>query len=96
MADVDPFDEVDTMNEPDAVKRTAYGLVAATVFTGPQTPQEVDGCAEHVEYAVRLALKRGRFGDAEAELVRGRWNAMAEAWEAANKPPKMADGDARP
>ena len=85
MPDHDPFDEVSLPVEPDAIKRTAFGLVAATVFTGPRTPQEVADCAEHVEYAVRLALKRGKFGDEEAELVRGRWCAMVDAWDAAHE-----------
>lgn len=88
MPDHNPFDEVDSMNEPDAIKRTAFGLVSATVFSKPQTPQEVDDCAEHVEYAIRLALKRGQFGDEEAELVRGRWAAMVEAWDAAREGPE--------
>ena len=88
MPDHDPFDEVSPPLEPDAVKRTAYGLVAATVFTEPQTPQEVADCAEHVEYAIQLALKNGKFGDEEAELVRGRWNAMTDAVRATQEDPK--------
>lgn len=87
MPDHDPFDEA-RLPEEHPVRRTAFGLVAATVFTQPQTPQEVGECAEHVEYAIRLALRRGTFGDAEAELVRGRWNAMAEAWRASRQEPK--------
>lgn len=83
MADVDPFDEVDPLNEPDDVQRTAFGLTAATVFTQPQTPQEVDACAEHVAYAIRLAAERGKFGPEEAELVRGHWNVMVQAEQAA-------------
>ena len=83
----DPFDEVDSKNEPDPIRRTAFGLVAAMAFTQPQTPQEVDDCAEHVVYAINLALERGKFGDAEAELVRGRWCAMVEAWNAAHGEP---------
>lgn len=85
MPDPDPFDEVDPLNEPDPVKRTAFGLVAATVFTGPRTPQEVDACADHVDYAIRLAAERGRFGNDEAELVRGHWNVMVQAERAARE-----------
>ena len=88
MVDPDPFDEVDTMNEPDAIKRTAFGLVAATVFTRPQTPQEVDACAEHVAYAIRIAAERGKFGEEEAELARGHWNAMVDAIRATQEDPK--------
>lgn len=84
MPDHDPFDEA-RLPEEHPVRRTAFGLVAAIVFSNPQTPQEVADCAEHVEYAIRLALKRGKFDEEEAELVRGRWKAMVEAWDAASE-----------
>ena len=79
-----PWEELDENNEPNAVKRAAFGLIAAATFSRPQTPQEVDECAEHVAYAIQLALSNRTFGDIECEMVRSRWNLMVDARRAAD------------
>lgn len=62
------------MTDANAIREFSESLVAAMMFSNLQTPMDCERAAEHVAEAIRIAIRRGKFGTKEAEHLRQRWN----------------------